>query len=84
MKKNSKKDLQKQIVDTLDQMFAGYYTNAAIDIKKSIKSAGKMLSKKFNKEVKKFEKENLKGNKLKVATKKPTIVKSTPSVRKRR
>jgi len=70
MDKPSKKELKEEIVDTLDQLLLKYHSSAAIEIKKSIKMAGKLLSKKFNKEIKKFEKENSKTTKKKVAEKK--------------
>ena len=73
MKKTVKKDLENKIVGTLNQMLTEYNKVAAERIIKKIKSSGKQLAKRFNKELKRAEKVNQKTGKKKI-TGKNTVV----------
>jgi hypothetical protein len=68
MEKSFKKELENEINGTLVQLLSSYNKSAVLELKEAIKYSGKVLSKKFSKEIKKIEKA-----KLKIAKAKPSV-----------
>lgn len=77
MNKSSKKELEKKVTTTLSEMFSRHGKSAAVEIKKHIKDAGKLLVKKFSKAIKKTEKKKKQLKAKSVVKKKATPRKKT-------